>query len=186
MTGPQAARCVHARQSRQRPLSQLFAIQRFDQQAVHAGLKAGVAVFHQLVCSQRQDRRLRAGLAGLSRSFPRAGARCRRAAASGYPPSAPGHTCSGRQPAIQRFLAIGGDDGKVPQPRYKERINSALISLSSATRHPKPARRRDRHRCADTCQAHRSGHRGRHSRAPALPVHVSRVASDAARSGLIR
>ena len=40
---------------------ELFAIDRFDQKAVHAGLEAGVAIFHQRIGGERQDRVRRPG-----------------------------------------------------------------------------------------------------------------------------
>ena len=74
-------------QARQR-IGQLFAIERLDQKTVHAGLEAGIAILHQRVRGQRQDRRAADRAArprgrGFAWWF-----RCRRVAASGCP-SAP-------------------------------------------------------------------------------------------------
>ena len=51
-------------EARQR-VGKLFAIERFDQKAVHSGLKTGVTILHQRVRGQRQDWRVAAGLTGL-------------------------------------------------------------------------------------------------------------------------
>src|ERR1700722_12665545 len=47
-------------QARQR-IGQFVSIERLDQKAVHADLKAGVTIFHQRVRGQREDRRMAAG-----------------------------------------------------------------------------------------------------------------------------
>ena len=47
-------------------VGELFAVERLDQEAVHAGLEAGVAVLHQRVGGERENRRRAAGLTGLA------------------------------------------------------------------------------------------------------------------------
>jgi len=63
LTGGSGRDVVGRRQARER-LLELFAIERLDQKAVHAGLKASVAVLDQRVRGQRQDRGRAPGLAG--------------------------------------------------------------------------------------------------------------------------
>src|SRR6266850_2656928 len=46
-------------------IGQLFTIERLDQKTVHAGFKAGVAIFHQRVCREGEDWRLAARLSRL-------------------------------------------------------------------------------------------------------------------------
>ena len=45
-------------------LVELVAIERLDQEAVHPGLEAGIAILHQRVGGEREDRRPASGLAG--------------------------------------------------------------------------------------------------------------------------
>src|SRR6185437_15201463 len=55
------------RQSRQR-VGEFVAVERLYQEAVHTGFEAGIAIFHQRVGGERQDRRRPAGLTGLERA----------------------------------------------------------------------------------------------------------------------
>ena len=134
-------------EARQR-VGELFAIERLDQKAVHAGFETGVAILHQRIRRQRQDRRLAAGLAGLALADPPCGLDAVElrhldihqheviGRAGGF----------GRQPGFQRFLAIGGDDGKMPQPRQQRTHQQRVDLVVFRHQDRKAARRRDRGR----------------------------------------
>ena len=63
---PITSRCdVPCRDEAGERLGEFFAVERLDQKSVHAGFEAGVAVFHQRVGGEREDRRPAARLAGL-------------------------------------------------------------------------------------------------------------------------
>ena len=47
-------------------VGKLFAIERLDQKTIHSRFETGIAIFHQRVGGQGEDRRLEAGVVGLA------------------------------------------------------------------------------------------------------------------------
>src|SRR2546425_5918916 len=97
-------------------VGELFAIERLDQEAVHSSFKTGIAILHQRVRCQREDRRLAARLAGLKATDPPGGfdaveLRHLDVHQNEIVGSAGGFGC---EPRFQRCFAIGGDDGMMP------------------------------------------------------------------------
>src|ERR1019366_4520050 len=102
-------------------IGELFAIERLDQKAVHSSLEAGVAILHQRIRGEREDRRLAARLAGLAGAdalgcFDAVELRHLDVHQHQIIGSARG---LGRQPRFQRLLAVGGDDGMMSQSGQK-------------------------------------------------------------------
>ena len=114
-------------------VGKLFAVERLDQKPVHAGLEAGIAILHQRVRGQCEDRRPAFRLAGFAATNALGGLDAvelrhldihqnqivRRAGGSR------------RQPGFQRLFAIGGDDGMVAEPGQKrthqERVDLIVL-----------------------------------------------------------
>src|SRR5436189_1814704 len=97
-------------------VGEFFPIERLDQEAVHSSFKTGIAILHQRVRCQREDRRLAARLAGLKATDPPGGfdaveLRHLDVHQNQIIGSAGGFGC---QPRFQRRFAIGGDDGMMP------------------------------------------------------------------------
>ena len=114
---------------------QPFAVERLDQEAVHAGGEAGLAVLGEGVGGQRDDRRARVAAFGLGGADA---ARGLEAVDAGHV-HVHQHQVVGRAgvarglPALERRGAARPPPARWPSRVSSERVSSALISLSSAT-----------------------------------------------------
>ena len=114
-------------------VGELFAIERLDQKAVHAGLETGVPIFHQRVGGERKDRRAAAGLSGFAGAdllggFDAVELRHLDVHQNQIIGRAGGF---GREPGFQRLFAIGADDGMMSQPgqqrTHQERVDFIVL-----------------------------------------------------------
>ena len=181
--GSVAAEACSARRerrgARREHLGQPLAVERLDQEIVHAGGEARLAILAERIGGERDDRRARRAASARPRGCG-APPRCRRAGHVHVHQ----HEIVGRaggaaaREGLDRGRAVGATVGRCPSRVSSARASSALISLSSATRIARPLRGRARAR----------------SRASPASCHVGiavaaspkRAASEAARTGLTR
>ena len=118
-------------------LGEPLAVERLDQEAVHAGGKAGLAVLGEGIGGERDDRRARACRVRLRRRGCGASPRGRRCPACARPSARDRKARRRARAASQASSAaapLAAMVGRWPSRVSSARVSSALISLSSATR----------------------------------------------------
>ncbi len=108
-------------------LGELFAIERLDQKAVHSRFETGVAILHQRVRRERQDRCLAAGQAGLEATNALGGFDAVELRHLDVHQHQIVRRARGfrRQPGFQRLFAIGGDDGMMAESQSEANASKA-------------------------------------------------------------
>jgi hypothetical protein len=111
-------------------LGEFLAIERLDQKTVHAGLETGIAVFHQGVGGECEDRRAPAGFAGLAGADAFGGLDAVKLRhLDVHQDEVIGRAGRiRRQPGFERGFAVGGDDCVMSEPG-EERAHQQRVDL---------------------------------------------------------
>ncbi len=168
---------------RRERLAQPLAIERLDQQAVHAGGEAGLAVFGLGIGGERQDAGRRLARFGFGGADAAGGFAARPCPASARPSARDRRAQPAARAAAQDSTAaspLPAMVGRWPSRVSSARASSALISLSSATRIDKPLPLAAAAVAASLASEVSAGMSSNAASA------ASRAASEAARTGLTR